>query len=65
MRVNRVWVMVGVAAVAVVVAVSIFLIVNRPWESREYKSCLRQAQNYLGEDYDQSEIEAFCHAIYE
>jgi hypothetical protein len=63
-RLNRTWLAIGAVTAAVIVAVVVFLFINRPWESREYKACMRTAQNYLGSDYDKSEIKRFCHAMY-
>jgi flagellar biosynthesis/type III secretory pathway M-ring protein FliF/YscJ len=61
---NRTWLLIGAVTAVVIVAVVVFLFINRPWESREYKSCLRTAQSYLGPDYDKSQIKAFCHEMY-
>jgi threonine/homoserine efflux transporter RhtA len=61
---NRTWLAVGAVTVVVVVAVIILLVVNRPWESREYKACVRAAQSYLGADFDKSEIKSYCHQMY-
>lgn len=64
MTLKRTWLMVGVVAVALIAALIIFLMTTRPWESREYKACVRQGQNILGKDFDKSEIEDYCHQAY-
>jgi succinate dehydrogenase hydrophobic anchor subunit len=61
---RQTWLVVGVSAVALIAAIAIYLFVNRPWESREYKDCVRQAQNILGKDFDTSQIEETCHQMY-
>ena len=64
MSLNRTWLLIGVVTAAVIVAVVILLVINKPWESREYKACVRTAQNYLGPDFDKSEIKKYCHEMY-
>jgi hypothetical protein len=61
---RQTWLHVGILVVALLAAIAIFLIVNRPWENREYKECVRQAHNILGKDYDNSEITHTCHDLY-
>jgi Protein of unknown function (DUF2510) len=54
---------IAVIAVIAVIVVVIFLVVEKPWESQQYKDCVSGA---LSERIPgtQQEIEAFCHQLY-
>jgi Protein of unknown function (DUF2510) len=57
------WLIAVVIAVIALVLVIIFVVVEKPWESQQYKDCVRSAKSerILG---TQQEIEAFCHQLY-
>jgi hypothetical protein len=63
---SRAWLLAGaVATVALVVGICIFLITMRPWESREYKNCVHVAQTQLSSDIATSDIESYCHEMFD
>jgi hypothetical protein len=43
--------------------VIIFLVVAKPWESQQYKDCVRSAESERIAS-TQQEIEALCHQLY-
>lgn len=53
-----------VMAVAIIVAVTVYLVVNRPWESRQYKECVRVGQEQLPSDVSKSQVQTYCHQLY-
>jgi hypothetical protein len=62
---RRTWLIaVVLAAVTVIVAVGVYLVVDRPWESRGYKDCVRNAERQLQNEFSTSQIKAYCHELY-
>jgi len=54
----------AVMAVAIIVAVGVYLIVNRPWEGPKYKECVHLGQTQVASDVSKSQIETYCHQLY-
>ena len=46
------------------VAVTAYLLVNRPWENKKYQECVRMGQDQLGSDVSKSTIQTYCHQLY-
>ncbi len=56
------WLIIAVIAVIVLV---IFLVVEKPWESQQYKDCVSANQSQVnGTTVTQSGIEQYCHQLY-
>jgi hypothetical protein len=55
------WLIIGVVALIILE----IILVNKPWESQQYKDCVRANQtNVNGTAITQSGIEQYCHQLY-